>query len=65
MSRGAGPWPALVAVGLAGLGMALAAVGERSGIEWLRGVVGPGVTLLGAAVWGVSRVRRGRGGAPP
>lgn len=65
MSRGAHPWAALVAVGLAASGMALAAAGERAGWWWLHSVVGPGVTVLGAALWVACRARRGRGRERP
>lgn len=47
-----------MAVALAGIGVSLA--GARFGHPFLERVLGPGVTLAGAALWFAYRARRGR-----
>lgn len=52
------PWPAVLSMGLAGLGVAVSALGAHLANPWweLRG--GPALTVAGAVLWLYLRRRR-------
>lgn len=51
------PWMAVVAMGLAGLGIGVSLVGANRSSPWLEHWVGPALTVAGAVLWFVVRWR--------
>ena len=58
--EGRNAWIGLLAIAVAMAGIGLSAAGVRLGHPFLERVLGPGVTLAGAALWFGYRARRGR-----
>ncbi|HSH70853.1 MAG TPA: hypothetical protein VK997_13100 [Deferrisomatales bacterium] len=51
------PWLAVLAMGLAGLGVAVSLVGAARSSPWLEHWAGPALTVAGAVLWVVVRWR--------
>ncbi len=51
------PWLAVLAIGLAGLGVGVSLVGASRSSPWLEHWAGPALTVAGAVLWVVVRWR--------